>query len=108
MHLGGAVTEKHFVLFYEAGDNYVERRAAHRAQHLALAREAEARGELVLAGAYADPVDGAVLVFKGETRDVAARFAERDPYVTEGLVRCWRVREWTTVVGALALNEVKL
>lgn len=108
MHLSRAVTEKHFILFYEAGDNYLERRVKHRAEHLALAREAEARGELVLAGAYADPVDGAALVFKGKTRDVAVRFAERDPYVTQGLVQRWRVREWTTVVGALSLSEAKL
>lgn len=108
MHLSGAMTDKHFILFYEAGDDYVERRASHRAQHLALARAAEARGELVLAGAYADPVDGSALVFRGESRDVAVRFAEQDSYVTEGLVRRWWVREWTTVVGTLALNKVKL
>ncbi len=62
----------------------------------------------MLAGAFADPVDGSVLVFKGKTRDVAVQFAEQDPYVREGLVRRWHVREWTTVVGDLALTKVRL
>jgi uncharacterized protein YciI len=40
-----------------------------------------------------------VLLFRGTSPEVAERFAEKDPYVTNGLVKQWRVREWTTVVG---------
>jgi len=100
------MAEKHFILFYEAVDGYVEKRAPFRAAHLAYARAAEARGELVLAGAFADPVDGSALVFKASSPDVPRRFAESDPYVREGLIRRWHVREWTTVIGALALNRI--
>src|SRR2546430_35769 len=57
------------------------------------------RGELVLAGALADPVDGAVLVFRGPTPQAAEAFARADPYVANKLVTRWRVRKWTTVVG---------
>ena len=57
------------------------------------------RGELVLAGALAEPADGAVLVFRGESPDAAVAFAKADPYVKNGLVTAWRVRKWTTVVG---------
>lgn len=89
----------HYLLFYDVGDDYLERRAAHRAEHLDLARRAYARGELVLGGALADPADGAVLLFRGESPVVAEAFAEADPYVRNGLVSGWRVREWTTVVG---------
>ena len=49
----------YFLLYYETVDNYVEKRAPYRAQHLELARDAHARGELLLAGALADPADGA-------------------------------------------------
>ena len=70
-----------------------------RAAHLALARAAVARGELVLGGALAAPVDGTVLLFRGSSPAVAERFAAEDPYVKNGLVTRWRVREWTTVVG---------
>ena len=89
----------HYLLFYEAAADYVERRGALREEHLVLARAAVARGELLLGGAFADPVDGAVLLFQGESPAVAEAFARVDPYVTQGLVKAWRVREWTTVVG---------
>ena len=89
----------HYLLFYDVVDDYVERRAALRAEHLDHARRAHARGELVLAGALADPVDGAVLLFRGDSPGVAEAFAAADPYVRHGLVRAWRVRTWATVVG---------
>jgi uncharacterized protein len=89
----------HYLLFYVAGDDYVEKRARFRGQHLAKAWKASERGELVLGGALANPVDGAVLLFKGESPIVAEEFARTDPYVTGGAVTRWYVREWTTVVG---------
>lgn len=89
----------HYLLFYDLTPDYLERRAEFRSSHLALARDAYARGELLLAGALANPVDGAVLLFKGKSADVASAFAQADPYVKNGLVRSWRVREWTTVIG---------
>jgi uncharacterized protein len=65
------------------------------------------RGELVLGGALADPVDGSILLFKGASRAVAEEFAKGDPYVRNGLVTKWRVREWTTVVRPGAEHRVK-
>lgn len=96
----------HYLLIYEVVDDYVTRRVPLRAEHLALAREAKARGELVLAGALANPVDGAVLLFQGDSPAAAQRFAESDPYVKNGLVKSWRVREWSTVVGDAAQVKV--
>jgi uncharacterized protein YciI len=89
----------HQLLLYDVVPDYVERRAPFRAEHLALAQAALARGELVLGGALADPVDGAVLVFRGDSPAAAEAFAGADPYVRNGLVTRWRVRAWTTVVG---------
>ena len=96
----------HYLLFYDVVDDYVTRRAPLRGAHIGHARESMARGELVLAGAFANPPDGAVLLFKGASPAVAERFAENDPYVQNGLVKNWRVREWTTVLGRDA--EVQL
>ena len=96
----------HYLLIYDLADDYIERRAPLRAAHLALARDAESRGELVLAGALANPPDSAVLMFRGDSPAAAEAFAAGDPYVKNGLVTRWRVREWTTVVGRDA--EVKL
>ena len=96
----------HYLLFYDVVEGYVEKRAPFRAAHLAHAREAVARGELVLGGALANPVDGAVLLFRGSSPALAEAFATADPFVQQGLVTKWRVREWTTVVGPGAENPV--
>ena len=89
----------HFLLYYDVVDNFVDRRTSFRSLHLGLVQAAVERGELVLAGALADPADGAVLVFRGPTAEAAEAFAKADPYVTNGLVTKWRVRKWMTVVG---------
>ncbi|HEX9390517.1 MAG TPA: YciI-like protein [Usitatibacteraceae bacterium] len=99
---------KHFLLFYEVVENYAERRVPFRKLHLQHALDAKARGELVLAGALADPADGAVLMFQGESPAAAEAFARNDPYVKNDLVTTWRVREWTTVVGDAATVKVDI
>jgi uncharacterized protein len=96
----------HYLLFYEVIEDYAQKRTAYRAAHLDHAHRAVERGELVLGGALDNPLDGAVLLFRGSSPAVAEGFAAADPYVTKGLVKSWRVREWATVVGAGA--EVKL
>ncbi|GLC24422.1 YciI-like protein [Roseisolibacter agri] len=97
----------HYLLMYDVAPDYLARRGEFRGAHLALGWAAHARGELVLGGALADPVDGAVLLFRGDSPAVAERFAEADPYVTNGLVRTWRVRPWTTVIGDDAATPVR-
>jgi uncharacterized protein len=101
---GGAM---HFLLFYEFVPNYIERRVAYRESHLRAAWAAEARGDLVLAGAYDDPVDGAALLFQCDSRDVVESFVDSDPYVVAGLVTRWQIRTWTTVVGKDANAPVR-
>ena len=92
----------HYLLFYEAGSDYEERRMPFRTAHLEHARAADARGELVLGGAYANPIDGAVILFRGDSPTAAEQFAKSDPYVVNGVVKRWYIREWTTVVGKSA------
>jgi len=98
---------KHFLLFYDVAPDYLARRAEFRDAHLAKAWAAHARGELVLGGALADPVDGAMLLFSGDSRRVAEEFAREDPYVLNGLVTRWRVREWSTVAGEAAAAPIR-
>jgi len=89
----------HYLLFYEVGEDYLARRAQFRDAHLEKAWAASEQGELVLGGALANPADGAVLLFRGDSPEVAERFAKADPYVRNGLVTAWRVRKWNTVIG---------
>jgi len=89
----------YYILFYKTVENYVEKRAPYRSLHLAYATAAFERGEMVMAGALADPADGAVLIFKGDGPQVAEGFARNDPYVKAGLIVEWEVRPWTVVIG---------
>lgn len=72
----------HFLLIYDVAADYMQRRAA------------------------GDPPDSAVLLFRADDDGPARRFAERDPYVLEGIVTGWTVKPWTTVVGAEASQRV--
>jgi len=89
----------YYLLEYALIDDYLARRAAFREEHLALAREAHRRGDLILAGALAEPPDRAVLVWGTDDRSVVERFIDRDPYVRNGLVTSWTIRPWTVVIG---------
>ena len=97
----------HYLLFYDLADDYLTRRGEFRAAHLALGWQAAARNELVLGGALVSPADTAVLLFRGESAAAAEEFARTDPYVLNGLVKRWHVREWTTVIGEQAANPVR-
>ena len=87
------------LLYSDLVDDYVLRRAEHRAAHLALAEDSRRRGFLQLGGALEDPVDGAVLVFKANDKAVIEQFVRDDPYVVNGLVGSWTIRRWNVVVG---------
>lgn len=89
----------YYALFYDAIDDFIALRGLYRDEHLRLARESHARGELLLAGALADPADGALLIFQGDSPAAAEAFARQDPYVKNGLITDWTVRSWTVVVG---------
>ena len=89
----------YWLLLYDLVDDYLERRVPLRERHLGLARVSQGRGELLMAGAFADPVDGAALVFRTDDVSVIEAFVAADPYVREGLVRSWAIRPWTVVVG---------
>lgn len=90
----------YFALMYELAGDYLARRSTFRQVHLDLAAAAHERGEIVMAGAFADPPDRALLIFRATDRTIAESFARKDPYVLNGLVLSWEVRPWTVVIGA--------
>lgn len=96
---------KHWLLTYTLTADFMDRRPEFRAEHLAMAIEATTRSELLLGGAALEADGGvkeALLLFAGDDASAAQAFAEADPYVREGLVVSWRVREWVTVAGSWA------
>jgi uncharacterized protein YciI len=96
----------HYLLIYEIAPDYLERRAQFRDSHLTLAWESHRNGHLVLGGALGNPVDGAALLFCGDSSEGAEAFARADPYVVNGLVTSWQVRAWNTVAGETATNPI--
>jgi hypothetical protein len=97
----------HYLLFYDYVADYMERRIPLRSAHLAHAWAFADRGELLVGGAFAEPADGALIVFRCDSAAVPEEFARNDPYVLNGLVARWVVRPWTTVVGELATNPLR-
>ena len=97
----------HYLLFYDVVPDFAERRSALRDAHLDKAWASHAAGHLVLGGALAEPLDGAVLLFRAESPEVVEAFARQDPYVVNGLVTGWRVRKWSTVAGETAAAPVR-
>jgi len=91
---------EYFNLIYYLVDDYLSRRTVFREIHLHLAREANSRGELVLAGAFSNPADRALLVFRVENKSVIEEFIRKDPYVENGLVTHWEIRPWSVVIGS--------
>jgi len=89
----------YYVLQYEVVDDYANRRTPFRQLHLQKIRDAQARGELRIAGALNEPPDGALLVFRSDSPKAAEDFAQNDPYVINGLITSWRVRPWMVVAG---------
>jgi uncharacterized protein len=89
---------QYYLLIYHVVEDYVTRRVPFREEHLRLAREAHSRGQLILGGALADPVDKALLVFYCEDHGTVDAFVRADPYVQNGLVLQWEIRPWTVVI----------
>jgi hypothetical protein len=97
----------HFMLIYDVGPEFIQRRAQFRQEHLALAWKAAEVGQLLLAGALEEPTEQALLLFESDSPQAATAFAEADPYVRHGLVTRWRVKRWNTVVGSSAASPVR-
>ncbi len=87
------------ILFYDYVEDILERRAPFRDAHLGAIGKLREEGALVMAGVFADPVDGAAIVFNTPERSTIEAFVAQDPYVVNGLVTSWRIRDWNVVAG---------
>jgi uncharacterized protein YciI len=82
-----------YVLFYESADDVASKAPPHFPAHWARCQKFHARGSLLMVGTFADPQkDGSMAIFT--TREAAEEFVAGDPFVLEGVVRGWEVREW--------------
>jgi hypothetical protein len=82
-----------YVLLYESAENVAENAPLHAAAHSEHWHPFHERGELLMIGPFGDPQSqGAMAVFT--TRQSAEEFARGDPFVVNGVVRSWEIREW--------------
>ncbi|HEX7320742.1 MAG TPA: YciI-like protein [bacterium] len=100
----GIKNRQFYALIYYVVNDYVSRRAKYRDEHFKFARAAQRRGELIMGGAFADPVERALLIFHVTARSVVENFAKHDPYVIHGLVTRWEICPWTVVIGPEKFN----
>ena len=82
-----------YVVFYESADDLAARAPAHFAAHAARYQEFVERGELLMIGPFGNPQEeGSMAVFT--TRAAAEDFVAGDPFVLQGVVKAWHIREW--------------
>jgi uncharacterized protein YciI len=87
------------VLFYESAPDVLSKAPAHFPAHKARLDDFHARGTLLMVGTFGDPqAEGSMAIFT--SRAAAEEFAEDDPFVLNGVVRAWHIREWNEIFGA--------
>jgi uncharacterized protein YciI len=99
MIVGMAENLASFLVMYHYVPDMETRRTPHRAAHLAWLKEHAAAGRLILAGAIQDPVDSAVLIFRGADILDIRRLLLDDPYAAGNLIDGLTVRPIGLAIG---------
>ena len=85
-----------YVLYYESAPDVLDNAPIYGAAHRAHWNDFLKDGTLLMIGPFSDPRLGAMGIFT--TRDAAERFARDDPFVLNGVVSQWFVREWAEAI----------
>ena len=84
-----------YVIFYETAPGGLEKARIHYPAHRARLGAFHARGSLLMAGPWVNPTDGAIGIFT--SREAAEEFIRDDPFILNGVVGSWTIREWDEV-----------
>jgi uncharacterized protein YciI len=83
---------KYVVLYTSAPDVHLNA-PKHFGAHKARCEEFRARGDLLMIGTFGDPqAQGSMAIFR--TRESAEEFVAEDPFVLEGVVGAYEIRDW--------------
>ena len=86
------------VIFYESADDFMQTAPLHFAAHKARLDDFHARGKLLMVGPFADPAkDGSMGVFSD--RESAEAFVADDPFVVNGVVKRYTIKEWNETLA---------
>ena len=81
------------VLFYTSADDVLAKAPAHFPAHSARCDDFHARGSLLMVGTFGDPQrEGSMAIFT--THEAAEEFVRGDPFVLNGVVSRWEIRQW--------------
>ncbi len=86
-----------YVLSYRSGPDVATKAPQHFAAHRSHWDRFRHDGTLLMIGPFSDPGEGAMGIFT--TKEAAAEFAQGDPFVLEGVVSEWTIREWMEAIG---------
>ena len=86
-----------YVVFYESADDVLAKAPLHFQAHRERWDTYRQNGTLLLIGPFSDPREGSMSVFS--TREAAEEFVSGDPFVLNGVVKRWYIREWNEVLG---------
>jgi len=82
-----------FVLLYSSADNVAAKAPAQFPAHKARLDDFHARGELLMVGTFGNPQEeGSMAIFR--SRQAAEDFVAGDPFVRNGVVSAWEIRQW--------------
>ena len=88
-----------YVLLYESADGVAEKAPVHFPAHSERLQQFHRDGTLLMVGAFGDPQnEGSMAIFT--TLAAAEDFVSEDPFVLNGVVRGWQVREWNEALAA--------
>ena len=85
------------VMFYDVAPDGMTKARENLPGHRARLDEFHRRGVLLMAGPYANPAEGALAIFT--SREAAEEFIQGDPFVMNGVVGKWSLREWNEVLA---------
>lgn len=85
------------VMFYEFGPAGVPKAPAYYTAHRARIDEFHAKGKLLMVGAFSNSTEGAMGIFT--SRAAAEEFIKGDPFVINGVVAKWSLRDWDEILA---------
>lgn len=87
-----------YVVLYSSAPDVATRAPGHFPAHKARLDAYHARGDLIMVGTFGDPQEqGSMAIFR--TRESAEEFVAGDPFVRNGVVSAWEVRDWNEILA---------